>query len=361
MSLINFDSLREDVAKQIRKINRWQITSALKYLFLHPNFKVRPLKLMNQIYAENKYFFDKGTMSLEDDPYFSLKPHQRLYLTKLYRAAFDGMMQKLYKRSFILKLTQFNQVNAHGVTAEWQIPRKAIGKQVILYFHGGGYNIGSVKTYRGYTSLLAHKTRRKILSVDYRLAPEHQYPAALEDCLAAFRWLQKEGYSTENIIFAGDSAGGGLVLSSLLKLKQEEETMPNCGILFSPFTDWTFSGKSWFTNMPTDPIVCDLPLYRFGENYLNIEKVDLKNPLISPLFGDYEGLPPLLFLVSSTEMCYDDGKRVANRARATGVEIHWEEWQDMVHVFPAFGYKTDWPELKELYTKIQDFLAKQFG
>jgi len=359
--LNKYSNLREDVAELYSKITKWQFTSALIYAFLHPKIKINPMKLDDKVNAEYSYFLEHKKMNSEAKSKFELTAKENLYITKVYRAAFERSMQKLWKKAQHLKTIKKVQINIGEIKAEWQIPNDANDKQVILYLHGGGYNLGSIKASRGFTSLIANNTNRKILVIDYRLAPEYQYPSAIEESLAAYKWLQEEGYKPEDIIFAGDSAGGGLVLALLLKLKAIKEQLPNSAILFSPWTDLTFSGESFFANIPTDPMIAGLNLYRFVNNYLNLKTEEATNPFVSPLFGEYKGLPPLLFIVSTTEMLYDDAKRVADKAKTAGVEIQWEEWKDMLHAFPQFCYGTEIPESEEAHQKVRDFVMQNFS
>lgn len=359
MSLVDFNLLRDDIAEFTKKIEKWQMKFILRYLIFHPNFKIKIGKINLMIVKENNHVFKEKELNLYDKPILDLNYVEKLYLIKVYRFVIDKLLQKIYKKAPHLKNISFKKFKIGKMPAEWQIPKNAKNEQVILFLHGGGFNIGSIKSHRGFTSLIAEKTKIRVLLFEYRLAPEYQYPCALDDCLTVYEWLIGEGCSPNQIILAGDSAGGGLVLSLLLKLKEMKKEMPNSGILFSPFTDLTFSGETFFDNMPRDPLLCDLNLGFFCRNYLNLEKVDNKDPLISPLFGDYNGLPPLLFIVSSTEMLYFDGKRAAEKAKTDGVEVQFEEWKDMVHVFPAFLYGLGISEVEEAYQKVQEFVKNR--
>ncbi|NHJ46247.1 MAG: alpha/beta hydrolase [Asgard group archaeon] len=356
-----YNNLREDVSELYTKLTKWQYRYALKYAFLHPNIKINPMKLDEKVNEEYSYFLKHKKMNSKAKSKFEITAEENLYITKVYRAALEGSMLKLYKNAPHLKTIKKEQFKIGETKAEWQIPFDAIKNQVILYLHGGGYNLGSIKAARGFTSLIANNTKRKILVIDYRLAPEYQYPSALEDSLAVYKWLLVEGYNPEDIIIAGDSAGGGLVLALLLKLKDLEEELPNSAILFSPWTDLTFSGKSFFENIPTDPIIAELNLYRFVKNYLNLKTEKVTNPFVSPLFGEFKGLPPLLFIVSTTEMLYDDAKRIADKAKAAGVEIQWEEWKDMLHVFPQFCYGTEIQESEDEHQKVRGFIIQRLS
>ena len=221
-----------------------------------------------------------------------------------------------------------------GVFTEWtRVGGRARG--VILYCHGGGYIVGSPRAYRGLAGRLAALTQCDVAVIDYRLAPEHVYPAAPDDALAAYRALLARGIDPASIVFAGDSAGGNLALVTLLRARDRGMPLPSAAALLSPWTDLTGSGASIRANAKLDPM---LPANRIEDAArLYSPTVDLGHPDVSPLFGEFHGLPPLSVHVGTTEILLDDSRRLAERARRHGVEVELKTWHRMPHVFPMFA------------------------
>jgi monoterpene epsilon-lactone hydrolase len=227
-------------------------------------------------------------------------------------------------------------VDAGGVPAEWVDPPGLSGSApTLLYFHGGGYGMGSVNTIRPLLSQLAVATSARVLSVDYRLAPEHPWPAAVEDAVAAFAWLLGEGVRPGTVAFGGDSAGGGLTVAALLAAKDRRLPMPAAGVCISPWTDLTLSSPSLDRNAAADPEVTRATLVRWAELYL--AGADPRSPLASPVFADLRGLPPLLIQAGTAEAIEDDALRLAVAAREAGVPVTLELYEDMIHVWHAFA------------------------
>jgi acetyl esterase/lipase len=230
----------------------------------------------------------------------------------------------------------FEAVDAGGVPAEWSRAPGAARDRAVLFFHGGGYTMGSVPSYRDFTGRISRATGASVLSVGYRLAPEHPFPAAIEDAAAAYRWLRGQGMPADRIVFAGDSAGGGLVLASLLFLRDAGDALPAAAICVSPSTDLAKTGESMRTKADVDPVVRYDTSMAHALRYVGTDG-DLKNPLASPLYADLRGLPPLLILVGTNETLLDDSTRVADKARAAGVDVEIEIWDDMIHIWPFFA------------------------
>lgn len=229
-------------------------------------------------------------------------------------------------------------------------------REVVLQLHGGGY-IGKIKNaYRDFAVLYAKMPgERVVLSVDYRVAPEDPYPAALEDAYAAYQWLLEMGCKGNQIILAGDSAGGGLALALCLYLKDKGESLPKKLVLMSPWTDLAATGDSYETNFEKDPLfgnTTDSMIYSnayYGEN-------DPKIPYISPLYGDYEGLPPMLFQVGGAEMLLSDSARAAKKAKAAGCEVKLTIYDGMFHVFQLGMRKMK--ESREAWKEIEEFITE---
>lgn len=224
--------------------------------------------------------------------------------------------------------------DAGGVKAEWIVPPGAAAGRVIQYLHGGGYSIGSPNTHRSLAGELARAAGAAALVLDYRLAPENPYPAAVEDSVAAYRWLLAGGHAPEDIVLAGDSAGGGLVAATLLALKDAGLPMPAAGICISPWCDMTGTGESVTARADLDPMTNAEGLDRMAAHYLN--GADPKTPGASPIFGDLRGLPPLLIHVGECEILFSDSETLAARAADAGVDVTFEEWPRMIHVWHAF-------------------------
>lgn len=223
--------------------------------------------------------------------------------------------------------------------AEWvHVDRAHMKKYAVLYCHGGGYMTGSLKYARCLTVKLAASTSMDVLSFDYRLAPEHPYPAALEDAMKAWNYLMLLGYGARDIIIGGDSAGGNLALALTLKLKEEERILPRGIFLMSPWTDLTLSGKSHEMRAQIDPILDAEYLKEAIAAYAEGE--DLQNPLISPLFGDYEGFPPVYIQVGDNEILLNDATMLHKKLVKENVSVKMDIYKGMWHVFQMSPFKT---------------------
>jgi acetyl esterase/lipase len=245
-------------------------------------------------------------------------------------------------------------------SAEWAIPATAFGHKhpgkVILYMHGGGYAVGSALSHRGLVGKIVAETGIKALSLDYRLAPEHPFPAALEDSVYAYVWLlEKEAYNPKDIILMGDSAGGGLTLSTILKLKEIGIPQPLAVGLFSPWTDLTFSGDSIETHKERDPLLLTEPAKQWARWYHN--DINPSHPHLSPLFGDYSDTCPILIQVGTEEILLSDSLRMISNAKKYDVDIKVDIWEGMLHVF-QFGWPY-LPEAREAILKMADFIEAQ--
>ena len=222
-------------------------------------------------------------------------------------------------------------VRAGDVPGEWVVPKQADAGCVLLYLHGGAWVMGSPRTHRALVADLAVGAGVRALSLGYRLAPEHPYPAALDDCLEAYGWLLAQGIAPERIVVAGDSAGGNLALAMLLRLRDAGSPLPAGAVLLSPVTDLGQSGASHTTRKALDPYLAKADLGPFISAYAGAQ--DLLQPYLSPLAGDLHGLPPLLVHVGDHEVLLDDAVRLGERARAAGVEERTVVWPGMTHVF----------------------------
>jgi epsilon-lactone hydrolase len=218
--------------------------------------------------------------------------------------------------------------------AEWLRPSGVRTDAAVLYLHGGGYVIGSPRSHRHLAAAIARAAGTAALLVDYRLAPEHPFPAALDDALAAYQWLLGRGLVPGRIVVAGDSAGGGLTVATLLAARDRSLPLPAAGVCISPWVDLTCSGATYATKAAVDPIVTRQSVSMMAEAYTG--RGDPKAPLVSPLYADLRGLPPLLVHVGSDEVLLDDALGLAERARRAGVDVTLEEWPAMIHVWHWF-------------------------
>jgi acetyl esterase/lipase len=247
-------------------------------------------------------------------------------------------------------------VDAGGVPAEWVSVPESRADRAIFYLHGGGYVIGSPNTHRELASRIARATRARALVVDYRLAPEHPFPAAVEDSLAAYRWLLGTGVAPSRVAIAGDSAGGGLTLATLLALRDRKQPLPACGVCMSPWTDLEGTGRSAQPGGADDPLLKVEGLREMGQHYAAKSPRD---PLAAPLYADYRGLPPLLIQVGTREILLDDSTRVAEKAKAAGVVVTLEPWEGLIHVWQLFG--PNMPEAAQAVERIGEFTRKHTG
>ncbi|TDJ23403.1 MAG: alpha/beta hydrolase [Gammaproteobacteria bacterium] len=246
------------------------------------------------------------------------------------RANYDAMLCA----NPILAAASIEELIIGQCNADWVTVPVSREDRVILYLHGGGYVIGSNVAFREFASRLAQANRARVCLLDYRLAPEHPFPAAVDDAVAAFGWLLDQGVDPAGITVAGDSAGGGLTLATLLTLRDAGGPQAACGVCFSPWADLAGTGASAQPGAVDDPLVTDGLLADMSQAYAG---EDLRNPLASPLYADYEGLPPLFLLVGDREMLLDDATRVADKARNAGVDVSYFQGDGLVHVWPVLA------------------------
>jgi phosphinothricin tripeptide acetyl hydrolase len=249
------------------------------------------------------------------------------------------------------------RVKAPERPAEWLQPPGVRADAVVLYLHGGGYVIGSVRSHRHLAAAIARAAASRALILDYRLAPEHPFPAALDDAVAAYQWLLGQGIAPGRVVLAGDSAGGGLTVATLVALRDRGLPRPAAGVCISPWVDLTCSGASYATKAATDPIVTRDGVTAMAQAYVG--QGDPKTPLASPLFADLRHLPPLLVQVGSEEVLLDDARGLGARARTAGVEVTVEEWPAMVHVWHWFLPMLD--EAERAVGVIGDFVRARIG
>jgi acetyl esterase/lipase len=249
---------------------------------------------------------------------------------------------------------QVTRVNAAGVPAAWIEAPGADPGRVMLYLHGGGYVIGSIETHRELAGRLSRAAAARVCIIDYRLAPEHPFPAAVEDAATAYRWLLQNGATPERTVIAGDSAGGGLTVATLLALRDAGDPLPAAGICLSPWTDMEGIGESMTSKAGVDPMVQRDRLVHLANLYLH--GAAPRSPLAAPIYADLTGLPPLLIQVGTRETLLDDATRLATCATEAGVDITLEPWEEMIHVWQIFAPLL--PEGQQAIDRIGEYVRK---
>jgi epsilon-lactone hydrolase len=282
------------------------------------------------------------------------KPAGEAGLVEFTRRVFTPPSWLVGLHSFGVKIERADQF-AKG---EWILPPNASeDKSVIYYLHGGGYISGSAKTNRPITVPLARRLKRRVFALDYRLAPEHRFPAAVDDALAGYRWLISLGIDPHLISVAGDSAGGGLALALVMRLRDLGESLPACVVGLSPWTDMTASGDSIVANSERDPMFVEEDLGRYASAYLGSHSRE--DPLASPLFGDFAHLPPLLIHVGETECLLDDARQVHDKMLAAGGSSQLRIFQGVPH---GWQFGTPFvPEARESLREIAEFIQTRSG
>ena len=269
------------------------------------------------------------------------------------RDGFERMVRQVGGRT----PASVDEVDANGVPGEMVRANGASEDRVTLYLHGGGYVIGSPATHREFASRLSAATGGSVLVIDYRLAPENPFPAAVEDAVAAYRWLLERGHDPAHLSIGGDSAGGGLTVATLVSLMEHNLPLPACGVCLSPWIDMEGVGDSMTSRAHLDPMVQREGLVAMGSVYLG--GADPRSPLAAPLYADLSDLPPLLIQVGTRETLYDDATRLDQNARRVGVETVFEPWDEMIHVWHLFAPMLD--EGQQAIEQIGEFVKKRSG
>ena len=249
------------------------------------------------------------------------------------------------------------EIDAGGVPCQWITAPGVPQDRLIIYLHGGAYATCSPTTHKDLISRLSLASGTAALGVDYRLAPEYLFPAAVEDCLAAYNWALSHGFEPGNIVLAGDSAGGGLVVSVLLAARDSALPLPAAGVCFSPWVDLECTGESMSVNDHLDAFIKYEGLFARAQSYLG--EADPKHPWASALYADLHGLPPLLIHVGSAETLLDDSTRLAILAKDSGVDVSFKIWDDMVHVWQLFASVL--PEGQQSIDESGEFIRSKLG
>lgn len=361
MSISNKSKLTPQVVALMEESQKFQMKAVAEFLKIKENQKFNFLELFNRLIdASKRWIGNKGKDLTLKTLYDLTTNEERQYLTRFLQFVLDMMSDQEESENPLPKDVLIEQVMVNGVPAEWQIVPNASEDRVLLYFHGGGMIIGSPRNSRYFTVELGKATNIRVLSVDYRLAPEYPHPAGQEDCVKAYKWLLSTGIKSKNIIMGGLSAGGYYTLTTLLRLREGGVPLPLGAICLSPGTDFRLENfdDSFFENAETDPILADtglllfcLPAYLAGK--------DPNDPLISPLSTDLKGFPPLLIQASTSEMLFSGCKRLFDKAKDDGVDVTLETWDDVPHGFHTFGLKI-LPESEDSINHIKTFIEKLF-
>lgn len=245
-------------------------------------------------------------------------------------------------------------VDADGVACELVTAPEARDDRLVVHCHGGGYAVGSAESSRHFAARVAKAARARVLVVDYRLAPENPYPAPLDDAVAAYRWALANGPGAERTVVLGESSGGGLTLAMLLRAKNEGLPMPAVAVTLSPWTDLELSGETMVSKASADPLVTASLLKMLADAY--VQGQDKHQPFVSPLYGDFDGFPPLYIQVGTAEILLDDSRRLAQAAERAGVPVVLDVWDDMIHTWQLFAGFV--PEGQEAIEKFSSAIAQ---
>jgi monoterpene epsilon-lactone hydrolase len=289
----------------------------------------------------------------------AIKRTARKVEKKLGESTIDERRKKLDKAARRLSLPKncmVEPIKIDVMYAEWVSFPDSMHDKVVLYLHGGGYEYCSVNTHRGLAARIGKAACTKVLLPEYRLSPEHPFPAAIEDAVQCYRWLLRQGYRANDIVFAGDSAGGGLSLAAALMLRDLEEALPAAIVCLSPWVDLTSSGESYRKNVQLDPYLNVEGVRKTARNYAGKEALD--HPLISPVFADFSGFPPLFIQVGTHEILESDAEKLVAAALSADVEVHFKKWDKMWHVWQISG--SILPEAKKAITEIGEFVKWVF-
>ena len=269
-------------------------------------------------------------------------------------------IRRLWDRLGGLMITAFGvrveQDEINGLYAEWLTPKDHMDGKLLLYLHGGGYVVGGCDMHRQMVSHIARAGRIRTLLPEYRLSPEHKYPAAIDDAVAVYRTLLEMGIKAEDIVFAGDSAGGGLTIATMLALRDAGDPLPAAAVLLSPFLDATGSGDSMRTRLEKDPWFQPEDLPVIADYYC--EPHQRRFPLVSPVFANIEGLSPMFIQVGDDEILLSDSERIADACLAAGIDVELEAWPGMWHVFQMFIGKM--PESRQAIDKMGAYIQSRF-
>jgi len=350
MPIAKLDTFREDVRQFLKMSVGVQAHITREYI---TNKAPEIATIWPKVVKNNEKLF-KGEATLKD-VWTVIARKEMLALAGMLRHMFEQTATMRMERNPLPQGVGIESADADGVPAEWQIVPGASEEKVLLYIHGGGWVLGSAYSYRPLTVALGNATKMKVLSINYRLAPENLFPAGLEDCTKAYQWLLRQGFKPWNIVIAGDSAGGNLTLATILKLRDKEIPFPKGVVCFSPGTD---SGNITISHGETDPILADAGMFWWRSAYLGEENHgELQNPLVSPIFGNLQGFPPLLVQATPPEILFENARQFFERVKAAGGEATLQTWDGMVHVWQLMFLGVI-PEAREAIDKVGEWVKR---
>ncbi|HME53084.1 MAG TPA: alpha/beta hydrolase [Candidatus Lokiarchaeia archaeon] len=355
MPVAQLDNFREDVREFLEAYSELQMKIAVEYAMKNaPELA----KIMPKITANNaKYFSGEATI---EDLWNVMSMDEMVAMAGGLRYVTEKVMAAPLEQNPLSPDIQVEAVDIDGVPAEWQIVPEAAADRVLLYFHGGGWVLMSPLTHRLFTIALGQATKMRVLSVDYRLAPEYPFPAAFEDCMKAYQWLLDQGIQPGNIVIAGDSAGGNLTLATILNLRDKGMPLPRGAACFSPCTSFVPSDMD-LEKGKTDPILGDAGVFWWLIAYLGQEHpADIYNPYISPLLGDLQGFPPVLIQSSTPELLYEQCQKFIEKAKEAGVDATLQAWDGLFHVWQGFALGV-LPEAQEAIDKAGEWIQNLFA
>ena len=248
---------------------------------------------------------------------------------------YRGILEKSAKIFKIDKHVNFKKFYINSIACQWIIPHDFIGLQTILYLHGGGFIAGSINSHKDLATRIAKESKAQLLIINYRLAPEHKFPAGLNDAVTVYKWLLNKKIPSEKITIAGDSAGANLALSLVLSIKEKNIPMPKNMVLLSPWVDLECKGESYNLNKKKDPMLNKKSLCATAGFYTKQE--NLSHALVSPINGDFKELCPMFIQVGDCEILQDDAVKLASIVKKAGVKVELEVWKDMFHVWHYFS------------------------
>ena len=338
--------IRKDILDVIAKITRVSDSITKSYLAEHMPESIDFMDLARRVHVSNMEFLIE-----RKEPTVSITPEELVFAAELERFTSD-QLSDLVPDLRVAADVVIESTTYESIACEWQRTPNASKDAILMYLHGGGFYSGSPKSHRRLSSEIGRSADVTVVSVDYRLTPEYAYPAALEDAFNVYTSLLDEGYDPAKMFIGGDSAGGYLTLTTLLKIRDEGLQMPAGGVCISPITDLTMSFEPSFENAKTDIVVAPTGVYWIMKLFLRDADPSLDS--VSPLFANLENLPPLLFQASEIELLYYDSERFVHKAREAGVSVTFQTWKDSVHVFHWLNL----PEAKDAIEKIGVFIKE---
>ncbi len=349
MPIAKLDIFREDVRQFLEIGAEIQAKIVMEYVM---NKAPEIAVIWPKVLENNEKLF-KGEATLED-VWTVITKEELFALAGIFRHTMEQTLTMWMEQHPLAQDARIEGVEADGVPAEWQIVPGASAQKALLFLHGGAWVFGSATTHRRLAVALGKATEMRVLSVNYRLAPENTFPAGLEDCTKAYRWLLRQGFKPSNIVIAGDSAGGNLTLTTILNLRDKGIPLPKGAVCFSPVTD---VGNISLCEGETDPILTDQGLWWIPA-YLGIENPSqMKNPLVSPLLGDLRGFPPLLVQATPPELLFENARQFVERVKAAGGDATLQTWDGMIHAWQLV-FLGVFPESREAIDKVGEWVRK---